>query len=132
MKNIFVNRNRDNWLWRCGLYALTNFQFHMLARIDDTTQVLLDKIQIHNNFCNVLKTRMNWSKNVQEERDAPFQIVLGCMDSLYCVLTSLTLWLELHFRMNPKGVTIGECKQKEDGYSAGLANFEGDNEANGR
>jgi hypothetical protein len=70
----------------------------------DTTQVLLDNIQIHDNFCNVLKTRMNWSKNVQEERDAPFQIVLGCMDTLYCVLTSLALWLELQFRMNPNAL----------------------------
>ena len=26
MKIICVNNNRDNWLWRCGLYALTNFQ----------------------------------------------------------------------------------------------------------
>ena len=55
----------------------------MLACIlDNTTQVLLDNIQIHDNFYNVLKTRMNWSKNVQEERDAPFQIVLGCMDTI--------------------------------------------------
>ena len=31
-----------------------------------------------------------------------------------------------------KGVAIGACKHKEGCYSAGRANFEGDNEANGR
>ena len=106
MKNICVNNIRDNRLWRCGLHAITNFQFAMLARIDDTTQVLLDSIQIHDNSCNVLKTRKNWSKNVQDERDAPFQIDLGCMDTLYCVLTGLALWLELQFRMNPKNALL--------------------------
>ena len=29
---------------------------------------------------------MCWSKNVQEERDAPDQILLGAMDLCYCVL----------------------------------------------
>jgi hypothetical protein len=53
-----------------------------------------------------LKTIMNWSKNVQEERDAPFQIVLGCMDTLYCVLMSLVFWLEFQFRMNPNALLL--------------------------
>jgi hypothetical protein len=59
------------------LYALTIFQFQLLARIDDRTQVLVENIRVHDSFCNALETRMNWSKNVTEERDAPWQIILG-------------------------------------------------------
>jgi hypothetical protein len=45
--------------------ALINFQFHMIARIDNTTQVVLDHIHVHDNFENALKTKLNWSKNVR-------------------------------------------------------------------
>ncbi len=82
MQNILQN-HKSNIIWRHGLYALTNFQFHLLARIDDTTQVLVENIRIHDSFCNALKTRMNWSKNVTEERDAPWQIILGSMDTVF-------------------------------------------------
>jgi hypothetical protein len=59
-------------IWTYGLPAMLNFQFHLVARIDDATQVLIDNIQVHDTFSsNCLKTRLNWSKNVQEERDAP-------------------------------------------------------------
>jgi hypothetical protein len=88
-------------VWCYGLFALTKFQFHLIARIDDTTQVSVDNIRVHDNFCNALKTRLNWSKNFTEERDAPWQVVLGLMDTLFCVLTSLALWMELNHRENP-------------------------------
>ncbi len=88
-------------MWCYGLYALTYFQFHLIARINDTTQVLVDNVRVHDNFCNALKTRLNWSKNVTEERDAPWQAVLGLMDTAFCVLTSLALWMELNHRENP-------------------------------
>ena len=83
---------------RFGLPALLNFQFHLIARIDDTTQVLLSNLRAHDFFgTNVLKTRLNWSKNVAEERDAPWQIVLGSMDTAFCVFISTALWLEMAF-----------------------------------
>jgi hypothetical protein len=81
--------------------ALINFQFHLIARIDDTTQVILDHIRIHDNFENALKTRLNWSKNVQDERDAPWQVVLGSMNAVFCVFISLGLWLELNLQSSP-------------------------------
>jgi hypothetical protein len=56
---------------------------------------------MHDNFPNVLKARLTWSKNVQEERDAPWQIVLGSLDSVFCVYLSLSLWLELNLKTNP-------------------------------
>ena len=66
--------------------AMINFQFHVIGRIDDTTQVLINHIRVHDSFPNCLKTKLNWSKNVRDERDAPWQIILGAMDTTYCVL----------------------------------------------
>jgi hypothetical protein len=101
MQNI-VQNHKSKFIWRFGLYALTNFQFHLLARIDDTTQVLVENICVHDSFCNALKTRLSWSKNVTEERDAPWQIIsLGSMDTVFCVVASLSLWMELNLRCNP-------------------------------
>ncbi len=88
-------------VWKYGMPALINFQFHMMTRIDDTTQVIMDHIRVHDNFENALKTRLNWSKNVHDERDAQWQIILGSMDLVFCVLISLGLWLEFHLQSNP-------------------------------
>jgi hypothetical protein len=88
-----------------GIPALANYQFHMIARVDDATQSLKENLKPHDNFPDfALKTRLNWSKNVLEERDAPFQAVLASMDHVYCVHLSLALWLELHGEQNPNAL----------------------------
>jgi hypothetical protein len=52
--NIAVSTNPI--VLRYGLPALLNFQFHLIARIDDTTQVLLSNLRPHEFFgTNVLK-----------------------------------------------------------------------------
>jgi hypothetical protein len=38
---------------------------------------------------------------MDDERDAPWQIVLGSLNPVYCVLCSLALWLELNLKLNP-------------------------------
>ena len=86
---------------RYGISAIVNFQFHMIARIDDSTQVVLEHVRVHDKFLHSLKVRLNWSKNVNDERDAPFQLVLGSMNHVYCVLWSLGLWLELNLKLYP-------------------------------
>jgi hypothetical protein len=43
----------------------------------------------------VLRSRLNWSKNVHEDRDAPNQILIGAMDHRYCVLLALTVHIEI-------------------------------------
>ena len=41
-----------------------------------------------------LNIKLNWSKNIREERDCPMQIVFGAMDPLVCPLLNLAAWLE--------------------------------------
>jgi hypothetical protein len=38
---------------------------------------------------------------VTDERDAPWQIILGLMDTVFCVLASLSLWMKLNLRCIP-------------------------------
>ena len=82
-----------------GITALVNFQFYLIARIDDSTQPVLEHFRVHDIFPNALNTRLNWSKNVQDECDAPWQIVLGSINPFYCVFCSLRLWLELNLSL---------------------------------
>ena len=58
----------------------------MLARLDVTCNVPRKNIQVHPNFEFTLKTKLNWAKNVNEERDASWQVILGSHDSSFCVL----------------------------------------------
>jgi hypothetical protein len=53
-------------IWRFGVPALVNYQFHLIAPFDDATQILLDHIQVHNSFSDVLKTKFNRTKMSQK------------------------------------------------------------------
>jgi regulator of replication initiation timing len=83
--------------------ALIKFQFHMISRIDDASQFLMDNLTANDDNDFTLRSKLNWSKNVREERDAPNQIVIGAMDSLYCVLIGLAVWLEIFVGAGGRG-----------------------------
>ena len=75
--------------------AAAKFQFHMMARLDDTCRFEESDLKPHPLFPFALLARMCWSKNVYEERGAPDQIILGCMDHRYCVLLALGIYLKI-------------------------------------
>ena len=74
-----------------------NFQFHMASRLYGTCNISRENIQVHPNFEFALKTRLNWAKSSNEERDTPWQVILGSFDSNFCVLISLGMWLVVFF-----------------------------------
>ena len=49
-----------------------------------------------------VKITVAWSKNVREERDAPSQLLIGAMDSRFCVLQNLGLWMEFIAEQHPE------------------------------
>jgi hypothetical protein len=60
-----------------------------------------DHLKWHDRFpSQAFKVKLNWSKNVLEERDAPWQTVLGSIDSSFCVFLNLAIlvWLEMSCR----------------------------------
>lgn len=78
----------------------------MIARIDDSTQACIENLRQHNHFDFVLKTRLTWSKNVREERDAPWQTVIASMNPVYCVHLNIALWLEVFLTESPAHAAI--------------------------
>jgi hypothetical protein len=75
--------------------TMFKFQFHMVARLDDTARLEKRDIKPCPEFPFALLCQLCWSKNVREERDAPDQILLGAMDPHYCILLAFAIFLEL-------------------------------------
>ena len=72
-------------------------QFHMISRGDCAHHIQTQNFSQHPRFDFACQTKLNWSKNVRDERDCPFQIVLGAMNSAFCMLLSLAIYLEIRF-----------------------------------
>eukprot|EP00957_Ditylum_brightwellii_P184204 14030648-Ditylum_brightwellii.AAC.2 len=70
------------------------FQFHMIARLDDTCHVKREHLKHSFQFPFALLVQICWSKNIKGEQDVPDQIILGAMDTHYCVLLALSVYLE--------------------------------------
>ena len=49
----------------------------------------------------LLPSKIELVKNVGDERDAPFQLMLPLMNPLYCTYFSLALWLEIFIMKCP-------------------------------
>jgi hypothetical protein len=79
---------------RYALPVFLVFQYNLIARMDDTTKFRIENLTQCHDFDFILKGRLNWSKNVQEERDALSQILLGAIDPQYCILRGLAINLE--------------------------------------
>jgi len=104
---------------RSRLPALLNYQFHIIVRVDNTTQLSMENLG-HIPPLRTLKTRLNWSKNVQEERDSTQKLMLGSMEPIYCVLISLVLWLEFIIESNP----VAEHTRIPEGGHSSMRNIE--------
>jgi hypothetical protein len=76
------------------LPSYIKYQFHLIARNDDTAHVDGEEIKDSPQFDFTLKTKLRWSKNVHEEREAPEQIMIGAGDWKFCVLLGLAIHLE--------------------------------------
>jgi hypothetical protein len=76
------------------------FQFHMVARVDDTCRFEEEDLKPNPQFPYTLLVKMCRSKNVLEERDAPDQIVIGAMDRRYCMLLALGIYLEVWIQVD--------------------------------
>ena len=70
--------------------AMMKLQFHIIGRADDLSNLETEDLWQHDKFkAFALQTKVSWSKNVLEERVCPDQILLGAMDSDFCILLSL-------------------------------------------
>ena len=56
----------SSWI-RYGVCAMVNFQFHMIAQIDDSTQVIIEHIHVHDEHGHPWKAILNWSNKIQDK-----------------------------------------------------------------
>ena len=69
-------------------------QWQIIGRIDDVMKLTKSTLLFNPREPSTLNIKLNWSKNIREERDCPTQIVFGAMDPLVCPLLNLAIWLE--------------------------------------
>ena len=68
----------------------------MIGRVDDCAKWQRSNFKPNDAHLEKCATAcLAWSKNVNKERDAPWQHVFGCMDSVYCPLLNMALFLEV-------------------------------------
>ena len=97
-------RKNDNHIIKYTGSAFFIFQFHMIGHLDDVFRFRCEDITRNNEFPFALKSKMRWSKNVLEERDAPDQIILGAMDPSFCPLLGIAMHIELPNRLGVIGI----------------------------
>lgn len=97
-KLVEMLRGSSDSLKKFGFTALVILQFHFIARVDDTSALMVDEIKAHPTYKDfALRCRLCWSKNVLEERAAPPQIMFGANQFKFCPLLTLALFLELFY-----------------------------------
>jgi hypothetical protein len=83
---------------------MLKFQFHIIARTDDITKLETNDLRSHDTFGEfTLQTKVSWSKNVMEERACPDQLLIGAVDTAFCILLALVCYLESRLKTNRNG-----------------------------
>jgi integrase len=95
-----VLRDPSNGLFRLDervrLLSIITLQWQAIGRIDDMMKMRFNNIKysVATKFTAMFK--MEWSKNITEERQSPLQILLPAMDERVCSLYYLALYLEVN------------------------------------
>ena len=83
------------------LSAYLSFMYNMIARVDDTAKFRSPDLKPFFQFPDYgVTAKLCWTKNTNEQRDPPTQILFGARDWRYCVISLLAVWLEFHFELN--------------------------------
>jgi hypothetical protein len=87
---IEMMENSDDVEVACFLSAFFRFQYHLIARIDDSAKFWHPDNKVYHQYPQYgIIVKLCWSRNVMEERDAPDQVLMGANDWRYCPLVGL-------------------------------------------
>ena len=81
----------DVWFFLTAVFCL---QWQIIGRIDDVMKLAKGSLLFNPREPYTLNIKMTWSKNIQEKREAPTQILFGAMDPIVCSLLNIAIWLE--------------------------------------
>jgi hypothetical protein len=73
-------------------YRMVNvliLQWHLIGRIDDMMKLKFDRLSVSTNQPGTACLKVEWPKNIQEERDSPEQILIGANSAHLCSLLVL-------------------------------------------
>ena len=97
-KTLELLTSSSNIVYQYKVPTMLKLQFHLIGRTDDICNLETKDLREHEEFPGfALQTKVAWSKNVNEERDCPDQIILGANDPDFCTLISLAGYLESRF-----------------------------------
>ncbi len=83
--------------------AYTWYQFMMISLVDDVAKLCKPNLFTSQQYpWDGVSSKLWWSKNVKEERDAPTQFLLGAEDPDFCALNVMGAWLEIKFYLQPE------------------------------
>ena len=91
--NEFVLQSDNHFIKYTGSASFI-FLFHMIARLDDVFCFQRADLTPNLEFSFALKSKMRWSKNVLEDRDAPDQVILGAMDPVFFSILAIAIHLD--------------------------------------
>ncbi len=111
---------QNDVVYRYGILSLCKFKYSSIARIDNSFQFLMENLTTNPDSDFTLHSKLNWSKYLNEEHDAPNQILIGVMDLLYCVLLGLAVFLESFIesgagKLNPFVFDLSEDESVPEG-----------------
>lgn len=83
--------------------ASNTFKLSMIGHQDDIAKWRLADLQPYWPYPQLgFAARLPWSKNVNDKRDSPLQVKFCSMDTRYCTVSNVSLWLEYHFLLDPE------------------------------
>ena len=92
LQKLKERRARATIVHKFGLPAMLCYQFAMICRLDDATQLKIGNLRSHEKFPTVaLQSQLTWSKNVREQRNAPWQSLLGSNRSVTYILDQMKI-----------------------------------------
>mmetsp|Transcript_36970 Transcript_36970/g.89819 ORF Transcript_36970/g.89819 Transcript_36970/m.89819 type:complete len:692 (-) Transcript_36970:70-2145(-) len=105
-KTLEMMKRKQDWKSQYQYVMMTLWQYHLIARTDDICHFEVTHPGGHPKFPFTLKTKVFWSKNINEERQCPDQILLGSMDDDTCILLNLSIYLESYLEQSPNAVFL--------------------------
>jgi hypothetical protein len=93
-KAIALSRAKGDFDHVCKYPTMLAWQFTLVGRGDDICHLKILDLHPHPIYDFAMKTKVTWSKNVVDERGCPPQILLGAMDTTFCILLNTGIYLE--------------------------------------
>ena len=93
------------------------WQFSLIGRGDDVAHLETLHVTQHPGCSFALQTKVSWSKNVNDERECPPQILLGAMNDMFCVLLNTGVYLECWLEQGNGDVSPYLFTEKNDAKS---------------